>query len=237
MAITVNIPKPPLDRLELYDFWQQDRFSQAVTTSPILVGTAVSSGTNSTAVPTASLNGRYPFGVFLRSSTTANGGYRYSANSLANDFFGVISHKFQCAYQWVTSFTGRTVRVGYIDTTTSADCVDGAYFEILDNAVSCKTATNSVRTTTAMTTLLALNTHYVFDVEVNDSGTSALFTLYNGDTGVALETVTITTNIPLTSARAFSPGIIATEVSTTASDMGVLKYIGFGTINAFNRYR
>lgn len=237
MAITVNIPKPPLDRLEIYDFWLQDRFTQAAAANPILIGSAVSSGTNSTAVPISSLNGMYPNGTFLRSSTTANGGFRYQTNSIITDYFGMISHKYQCVFQWLTSFTGRTVRIGYIDTTSVADNVDGAYFEILDNAVSCKTATNSVRTTTAMTTVLSLSTHYLFDIEVNTNGTSAVFTLYNGDTGALLEMVTITTNIPTTSNRGFSAGIIATEVSLVASDIGVLKYIGFGTVNAFNRYR
>jgi hypothetical protein len=47
--------------------------------------------------------------------------------------------------------------------------------------------------------------------------------------------VTITTNIPATSARAFGAGLVATEATTTASDIGVLYSLGFGTIPGFQR--
>lgn len=201
------------------------------------VGAAISSGTNTTAVPAASMLGYNPFGVFLRSSTTAGGGYRYNTTSAAADYFGVISHKFRCQFQWLTSFTGRTVRMGYHDVTSNVAPTDGAYFEANDGTLSCVTANNASRTTNATTLSLSLGVPYTFDIEVNAAGSSARFRVYSGTNATPVLDVTNTTNIPTTSARAFGAGVIATESSTTASDMGVLYLIGMGTINGFNRYR
>lgn len=228
--------KAALVTLGFEDYWSESNFLQVSLTQPNLLGTAISSGTIN-AIPTASLNGRFPNGVFIRSSTTANGGYKFSTPSLVNDYFGVVSHKLQSIFQWRTAFTGVTVRLGYLDTATIADSTDGAYFELVGNVVNCKTANNSVRTTVTMATVLSLNVNYAFDIEVNAAGTSAVFKLYNADTNTLLNTETIATNIPTTSARAFGAGIVATESSLVASDIGVLKYFGFGTVNGYLRFK
>lgn len=225
---------PDLAPLGNWDFWYY--WAAGVTTasaSDMFAGAAISSGTNTTAIPSAALLGYNNYGIFLRSSTTANGGYRYQTSSQVADYFGTISHKFRCQFLWRTSFTGRTVRIGYHDTTTNADATDGAYFEILDATCSCKTANNSTRTTDATTLTLSLDTAYTFDIEVNAAGTSARFRVYSGTSATAALDVTITTNIPTTSARAFGAGIVATESSTTASDIGILYGIGIGTVEAF----
>ena len=221
--------------LAFSDFWQEHQFN--TLTPPMMGATAISSGTNNTAITSANLSPRYPYGAFLRSSTTANGGYRYQVVNTGYDFFGTISHKFQCVFYWMTSFTGRTIRLGYLDTSTSADSSDGAYFEILNNVINCKTASSAVRTTTPMTATLSLSINYAFDIEVNANGTLVTFRLYNADTSTLIETQTITTNIPTTNARTFRASFVATEVSTTASDIGILRYIGFGTIDGFNKRR
>lgn len=201
------------------------------------IGAAVASGTNTTAIPVASMDGLFPFGVFLRSSTTANGGWRYSAASLIGAYFGSGDHKFQCAFKWQTSFTGRTVRMGMLDTTTSGDSTDGAYFEVLADIVSAKTANNSTRTTNPTTYTLSLNTTYTFDIEVEANGASARFRIYDTNNPTPVYDETNTTNIPTTTARSFGVGIVATEVSTTASDIGVLYRMGYGNVAGFNRAR
>lgn len=229
---TISGPTP----LGLWDWWYFTRIGyQTVSANDVFLGAAVSSGTNTTAIPTTGLAGYNTHGVFLRSGTTANGGYKYQTQSFVTDYFGTISHKFRCQYMPLTSFTGRTLRIGFHDSVTSADAVDGAYFEIVDAVCSAKTANNSTRTTNATTLTLSLNTAYTFDIDVNAAGTSARFRVYGGNSSTALLDVTITTNIPTTSARAFGAGIVATEVSTTASDIGILYSLGVGTIEGFQR--
>jgi len=222
--------------LGLLDHWLYERIAnQNAAALAQFLGAAVSSGSSNTAIPAASLNGSNPHGVFLRSGTTANGGYRYSTTSLVADYFGVVSHKFRCQFLWRTDFTGRMVRLGYLDTATSADSVDGAYFEIDGDMCQAKTANNSTRTTHATTLTLSLNTVYTFDIDVDAAGDNARFRVYEGDNATPVMDVTITTNIPKTAARAFGAGIVATEASTTVSDIGILYGIGMGTVAAFER--
>lgn len=221
-----------------HDFWQETWFSATFAASPDRwTGAAISGGGNTTAIPAATLDGKFRNGVFLRSGKTANGGYRYRTTSVVGMTFGQASFKFMCAFKWLTSFTGRTVRIGFNDTVTSADAVDGAYFEIVGDVCSAKTASNSTRTTNATTLTLALNIPYVFDIEVNAAGTEARFRVFNGDTGAGLLDVTNTANIPAATNRAFGSGIVATESSTTDSDIGILYMLGEGTAAGFTRMR
>lgn len=234
-SVLLPTPSSPTP-LGLWDWWTYTRFANVTATAmDAFLGAAISSGTNNTAIPTTGLAGYNSYGVFLRSSTTANGGYRYQTSSMVSDYFGAISHKFRCQYMPLTSFTGRTLRIGFHDSVTNADAVDGAYFEIVDAVCSAKTSNNSTRTTNATTLTLSLNTAYTFDIDVNAAGTSARFRVYGGNSSTALLDVTITTNIPTTSARAFGAGIVATEVSTTASDIGILYGMGVGTVEGFTR--
>lgn len=223
--------------LGVLDFWAEDVYLSTNAAMGVFLGAAVSSGTNTTAIPAAAVDGLVPAGVFLRSSTTANGGYRYQTSSLVGDRFGVASRKYQGAFRWRTAFTGRTVRCGFLDTNTSADAVDGAYFEIIGSTCSAKTANNSTRTTNATTVTLSLDVIYTFDVEVNDLGTEARFRVYAGTNPTPILDVTNTANIPTTSARAFGAGIVATEASTTASDIGILYRQGIGTVPGFAKLR
>lgn len=199
----------------------------------MFVGAAVSSGTNNAALPAPLAIA--PDGVFLRSSTAANGGYRYQTSSLIGQLFGGASRKFRGRFRWRTSFTGRTVRIGFLDTTTSADAVDGVYFEIVADVCSAKTANNSTRTTAGTTATLSLDTLYTFDIDVNAAGNEARFRVYAGTSSTPVLDQTITTNIPTASGRYFGTGIVATESSTTASDIGILYGMGYGTVEAFTR--
>lgn len=224
--------------LSLWDYWQETWIGTANIASPQgWLGVAIASGTNDTGIPTASVLGYNRIGVFIRSSTTANGGFRYQTVSTIADYFGVLSHKFRCAFLWRTDFTNRLVRLGYLDTTTHADATDGAYFEISGSTASAKTANNGTRTTHGTTATLSLDVPYIFDVEVNAAGTSARFRIYQAQTEAAIYDQTITTNIPTTSARTFGHGFIATESSTTASDIGMLYMLSEGTIAGYQRAR
>lgn len=216
-----------------WDFWTERYFTVTTATLSEFTGTAILSGTNTTAIPSATLISKYPHGVFIRSSTTANSGYRYATTSVVGDLFGGVTKYFKCIWQPLTAHTNNTVRLGYHDATTSADAVDGAYFEIVNGVVSCKTANNSTRTTNATTTTLTINIHYTFIIEVNEAGTNVNFIVRNANTGAEVLNVNNTTNIPTTAGREFGTIFVATNSGTVASDIGILKYMGFGTKNAY----
>lgn len=223
----------------LWDWWHDYRLgTTGAAAGDVFVGAAVSSGTNSTAIPAAAVLGYNPLGVFLRSSTTANGGYRYQTSSVITGFLGAqVAWKFRAQFLWRSSFVGRLVRLGFHDTATSADAVDGAYFEIDGDACRAKTANNSVRTTAAQTLTLSLDVPYTFDIEANAAGTEVRFRVWGGVDPAALLDTAITSNLPVAAARAFGAGIVATEASTTASDIGILYSLGLGTLPGFQRAR
>ena len=229
--------QPLITPLMPYDYWYETRFLNTNVVQPHLYGVAILGGTQTAAAPTLDSNTLYPYGVFLRSGTTANGGYRFATSVLTSNFFGGVAQKFQTAIMWKTDFTGRTVRVGYHDSSTVADAIDGAYFEILDNVVYCKTATEAVRTTVTMVATLSLDEIYLFDIESNTAGTLITYKLMNANTNVVIETATIDTNIPTTHTRGFGVSLVATEATTTLSHICVIYYAGNGTLSGFNRIR
>ena len=209
----IKLLRAPLSQ---FDEWSEATFHNSTATIlDMFLGAAVSGGTNSAAIPAAAMDGKHWSAVFLRSGTTANGGYRYQSTPFSI-YFGQKSAKFVAVSLWRTSFSGRTVRLGFHDSQTVADAVDGVYFEILDAVVSAKTSNNSVRTGGATYTL-SLDTWYRSEIDVSADGSSAQFRIYNDTTNVLLYDESITTNIPNTAARATTVGIVATEVTTTAS--------------------
>lgn len=223
--------------LALWDYWYQAQFASAnATSTDMFAGAAVSAGTITTAPPVTNppTMGFNPYGILIRSSTTANGGYAFRTTQQTLDFFGTISKKFRVQLASVTSFTGCTIRAGFLDTTTSADAVDGAYFEIVAGTAVAKTASNSTRTTST-SYAMALNVAYTLEIDVLANGTSARFRIWADQNETPVFDQTITTNIPTTVARSFCTGVVATEASTVASNICILYAMGVGTIAGFNR--
>lgn len=215
-----------------WDYWTEQYFTSTTAADATFVGTATSSGTNNTGIPTAALDGVWVNGVFLRSSATANSGYRYMGSSVVGNYFSTIPQKFRCVWKPLTAHTNWTIRLGYLDTTSQADAVDGAYFEIINGVAVAKTSSNSVRTTSGTTLTLTLAKAYIFEIEA--TSTSVSFTIEDGVTGAVVYSQTISTNIPNTTARVFGVGFVANNSGTTAVDGGILYYMGYGTLNMYN---
>lgn len=187
------------------------------------VGAAVSAGT--IAAPNAGLVTRsHPGVVRFRSSTTANSGYTVGAsNTLLLLGGGEI---FECIFN-IATLTNGTFRIGFIDTITSADCVDGCYFEIsASGAVVAKTANNNNRTPSSTLFTAATGTWYRARVSLNTAATEASFAVTN-DAGTLLGSTTITSNIPTAVGRETGAGIIATNSGTVATDLLHLDYMAF----------
>lgn len=215
------------------DFWACSRFGSAAAGAGVFQGAAISSGTNSNAIPAAALSGLNPFGTFLRSSTTANSGFRYFSNT-ASDYFGAASRKFRGKCLWRAT-SGNTVRLGFHNATSSADSDNGAYFEIAADQIRAKTAAASVRTTHGTTYTLSVNALYTFDIEVDAGASAARFRVYENLDLTPVLDVSIATTLPVTSGNAFGAGVVATNSTTTASDLIILYELGVGTLPGFRR--
>ena len=227
-----------LRSLSLHDFWTETHFTVlAAGNIGNFFGEVISSGTATATPPAASFKGYNPFGLFFISSATANSGYRMMTVQKNTDYFGNIAKKFQARLLNRTSFASRKIFVGYHDTTSVADPVDGAYFVFNSGVISAVTAANNVRTTHASTYAAVLNEVYTLDIGVNAAGTSARFRVYEATNANPVLDVTNTANIPIASTNNFGAGIVAVHAGTAISDICILYSMGFGTLNGFNRTR
>lgn len=160
-------------------------------------------------------------------SPSANSGYRFMTPNVSSGiteagtaFFGIFA--------MANAVTDRTVRLGFMDTIDHTDAVDGIYFEVSAGTMKAKTASNSTRTTSA-TFVPVHSTVYACRI-VATTTASARFSVWDWVTpGAYLLDVTITTNIPTTTARAFGAGLIATKDDTTGANVAWVDYLGFGT--------
>lgn len=223
--------------MSLWDHWHETWTSQNGSNfGAKWVGAAISGGSTSTQPGTTGMAGYNIDGTQLSSSATAGSGYRINTITMARNYFGTIAQKFRL---WAMPYTLTSVVsfIGFHDTTGGSDPVDGAYFAISGTTVSAVTANNSSRTTHGTTYTLAINTAYVFDVEVNAAGTEARFRIYEGQNETAVYDQTITTNIPTTAARGFGSGITTTYTPGGALGIWVVYGLGQGTVPGFNRAR
>lgn len=199
-------------------------YTAATTASPPWVGAAISSGTS--AVNTTNQTVNRPGVLRLTSSTTANGGYRWCTDVTTYRIHG--NEVFECAIAPV-NFATTTVRVGFLDNTTSADAVDGTYFEYSNSGVIVfKTSNNSTRTTSSALTTLSLNTWYKLRITGNSDGTVMTGSIFD-EGGSLIASTQITTNIPTSAGRECGFGIVATESSVTATAMVDIDYLYFKT--------
>ncbi len=215
------------------DFVEVARFGAPATIIGPFVAAALSSGTYSTAVPAAAILGINPFGVFCRSSASANSGYRFST-AVACDIFGVTTRKFRAKCLW-RGTNGTTGRLGVHNSITAADSNNGAYFEVLGDQITAKTAAASVRSTHPTALTLTLNTLYTFDIEADAPATAIRFRVWENANPTPVLDVQLGTNLPTTAAQAFGAGLIATNALTVASDMIILYEMAIGTIAGFRR--
>lgn len=158
---------------------------------------------------------------------SANSGYRFLTPNLATiytqtglAFVGIIAI--------TPDVSGRTIRLGFLDTTDHNDAVDGLYIELSSGTIKGKTASNSTRTTSA-TAVPVANTIYACRVFATSTA-SVRFSVWDWINGGAyLLDVNITTNIPTTTTRAFGAGIVATKDAGPGGNICWLDYLGFGT--------
>jgi hypothetical protein len=215
------------------DFFRFNHFENTGTTSmDPFTGAAISSGTLTTPLTTAMTTGQTPGVVRLRSAAGANSGYRLQTTAgylLLDDnmvFEGVAQ---------VQTSTNTTVRLGFHDSVTSADAVDGTYFEIVGTTATGKTSNNSARSSTASNyTITAGGANwYRFRIVLNSTASTVTYSIYNLS-GTQLWTDTLSTNIPTAVGRETSAGIVATNSGVSAVDLVHVDYMGIGTVAGYS---
>ncbi|MCS6789105.1 MAG: hypothetical protein NZ484_00860 [Patescibacteria group bacterium] len=181
---------------------------------------AISSGTTSKIAGEPS----HPGIQRITSSTTANSGGYVLTDITAFRIGG--GEVFEIVFRHlVASGTNTTIRMGFIDTTTSADAVDGVYFELANNLnLVGKTSNNSTRSTTGTSYTISTNTWYRARLVVNSNATQVDFYLFS-ESGTQLWTSSLTTNIPTASGRETGLGFIATNSGTTATALFDVDYL------------
>ena len=185
-------------------------------------GAGIGGGSSITA-PSGFANSNHVGIQNISSSATANSGYFWTFMSIGLLLSG--NEQFDCIFRTPTVLTTVTTRMGFHDSSSSLDSVDGCYFEwIGSGAVVAKTSNNSVRTTSATIATLLADTWYHARVKLNATATAVDFTIYS-DTGTQLGTTQLTTNIPTASLRETTAAVIATSSGTVAVNVIYLDYM------------
>lgn len=185
------------------------------------LGLAVSSGTSNQ--PTAGIvTGNHPGCIRLLSSTSANSGYFIGTN--VSEILLAGGEKYDVVFQ-LASLANNTTRLGFLDTATSSDPVDGAYIEIDGSGVATgKTSSNSTRSSTGTTYTISATTWYRASIVTNIDATLVTFTIYS-DAGAILWTDTLSTNIPTASGRECGAAFIVTNSGTSAIDLAHIDFM------------
>jgi hypothetical protein len=216
------------------DFWTSHTFTHNNAVQGPFLGAAIASGTLQEAPNAAVLDGIHQPAVRLRSSTTANGGYLIKTGDDAGMVNAATSAlKFVAVYSPTTAATA-TVRMGYLDNATITAPVDGMYFEIVGSTCTPKIRSNSTETTGPSSATLSGDVWYQFQITTTGT-TGATFRVIESATNTTLLNLVVTATLPNTSARAFACGIVATESTTTATDIGHIHRLGFGTVAGWDK--
>ena len=188
-------------------------------------GAAISSGTSTTVPSDADFASGHPGMLLLRSSTTTNGGYRWQSEVSLRGGAGLA---FRGIVKPIADSATKTIRIGFGDSLTTSAHANGAWvaFEIsLFTPLIAVACANNGTTTTTSTPLTPGSIWYTIDIVFVTGGVR--FAILD-DAGAALYEGSITTNVPTDNNRRFVAGIIATEASTTATDIALLDYMGVG---------
>lgn len=195
---------------------ESDFFSTNVSAAcPGLLGAALSSGT----VGAVSGSANHPGVIYLRDSTTANGGYRFMTEVTSFLIAGGEKSIFTFQARGVRSTA--SFRLGWQDSTAIQTApTDGIWLEGVGNGTNViltgKCKNNAGPTNTASTYTLSSNTWVTAVIDVNSDASQVSFYLYN-DSGTLLWSDTVSANIPKASGRETGFGVIVGETTTDAA--------------------
>jgi hypothetical protein len=225
--------------LGLHDYWDETRFDITDVAAPPFLGAALASGTNNAAIPIAAVLGYNPGGRLLRSSASANSGYRYQTVSMIADYFGGgLTRKFRAQFLHLGN-VACSMRFGFLDVTTVGNPTDGfclyapgsgAYqFIGFVGGVDVSGASVSPGHGRVMTV----------EIDVASDAASVRGRLWDGLNTTPILDQTWTANYPVGSSQLLGAGMTAHFGGTPpgVTDLGVLYSMGIGTVAGFERAR
>lgn len=163
---------------------------------------------------------RHP-GVFLiRSSTTANSGYRFISNNWAILLGGGEETNF--IINAASASTLGFIRMGFHDNSSHNEPTDGVFFRVAGDGAAIATCVSNFSITSIDFANIDLNQWLRFNILVV-SPTLVIFSIYNDD-GVLIESQSITSNIPSGAGRHVAHGILAFNTGTVAHNVVQLDY-------------
>lgn len=219
-------PSIPLSRHLHYPYYSTDLLGDTSSTTSIVSEPWFSVLIASATQATADGGTNHPGAWRCTSSTTTNSGCAIRTRFNNTSFLG---GEFTNIVFYIDTLALTTIRLGYHDSVTSADAVDGGYIEIpaTGDAV-CKTASNSVRTTSGTIATLAQTTWYHALIYTDANATALTCELYS-EAGALLGSQTNTTNIPSSSGvRVFGNGAIATNSGVAAIPLLIVDFLDIG---------
>jgi hypothetical protein len=179
-----------------YAFWSTARLQ--------MVGGALSSGTSATYTTL------FPYRrgmVYIRDSTTANGGYLFRTDATIMYFQGGERYEISICLPNTANRANTTFIMGFSDATTAAEPTDGCYFRAVNRQLQGRCKNNAGPTLTASNFTMIQNRCYRLTINLNSAASSAAFAVYNITNmalpGVSVWTGSVAGNIPTTTSRGF----------------------------------
>jgi hypothetical protein len=229
-----NLTTSSINGVEFYNDARGDVWSDGHTTINSLVtffpygyGAALASGTSVSGTGTTNR----PSIQRLRSSASANSGYSYYGSGE-----GIILGGSEFTELLVTlcATNGTVMRFGFLDSVTTTEPTDGAYFELANGWLYGMTASNSTRTVSASSNLVAISSTSPdrLRIRVNSTASSVNFQWVTA-TAPGVFTTNLNTDISatITTTRATSHGFVVYNVPGGASDQLYVDAVGL----KFNR--
>jgi hypothetical protein len=203
---------------------EEDFITSVLTAWNVLTGAAVSSGTMGQA---GGVDANHPGVIYLRDSTTQNGGYYVMTSINSIRVSGGEKAIFIFQDRNTTTRATSSFKMGFMDSQAIQTApTDGAWAEVVGGVAKGWCKNNAGPTGTSTTYSLSQNTWYKLVIEVNADATLVTFTLYECSSGNQLWQASVNANIPTASGRETGFGVIAGETSTdAAADICWVDYI------------
>ena len=184
-----------------------DFFSAGASMNPPWLGAALSSGTGisqASQIPTGIQRTGW---VALKSSGSANSGYRYMTD--VDSILLAGGERIELNFI-INSSTNLKLRFGFQNSNTSAAPNYGVWFALNGTTLTGETIDTSSAATTASNYTVSLYTVYRAEIILNEDAALATFTIYDAN-GDVLWTDTLATNIPIAEGEELGQGVIAYE--------------------------
>lgn len=171
----------------------------------------------------------HPGVISLNSGASTNSGCHVFWGAPTGGILIKGGERFDCVF-FAVSLVNSFSRLGFHDSVTATDVVDGVYFDVSINTglIKARTRNNGVLTTVDMMTI-EVNTWYHTKIQVNADATAATFGIYDMSGALLVPEVTLTTNIPKDPGREVWPRAITCCNTTGARLLYQIDFISWST--------